>query len=232
MPIAPVAGPLLLASLLTLVVPGLTVAGQSPVDLSGTWTIDTYLTDHSEQIARAIGFDTGEYTPEMGGARGEPRGGAPPSQGAEGRTGAPPKQDRAGRGPESQRLSDEDRRLLGELLRPVQFPPLTLKITQGEGAFTVVPGERAPYTMRTDGKTEKHQLEVGTVNRLAEWMGPLLRVEYEVGRAGLLTYTYSRVPTTGQLLIRVNFERLRGQPGPFEVKLVYNRSTAAAVTPN
>jgi hypothetical protein len=80
--------------------------------------------------------------------------------------------------------------------------------------------------LRIDGKAEKHPLETGTVKRTAQWVGPQLRVVYEVGHAGLLTYTYALVPSTGQLLIRVNFERLPGYPGPFDVKLVYNRSKA------
>jgi hypothetical protein len=33
----------------------------------------------------------------------------------------------------------------------------------------------------------------------------------------------SIVPTTGQLLIRINFERMRDVPGPFDVKIVYDR---------
>jgi hypothetical protein len=41
---------------------------------------------------------------------------------------------------------------------------------------------------------------------------------------GILTYSYSIVPTTGQLLIRINFERVPEQPGPFDIKIVYNRS--------
>jgi hypothetical protein len=61
------------------------------------------------------------------------------------------------------------------------------------------------------------------VRDLASWEGPTLVVTYEVGHAGVLTYTYSLVPTTKQLLIRVNFERRRGQPGPSDIKLVYNR---------
>ena len=52
-------------------------------------------------------------------------------------------------------------------------------------------------------------------------------VAYEVGQAGTLTYTYSLVPTTKQLVIRVNFERRPGQPGPFEIKLVYDPAPAA-----
>ena len=33
----------------------------------------------------------------------------------------------------------------------------------------------------------------------------------------------ARLSDTGQLLIRINFERGPGQPGPFDIKIVYKR---------
>lgn len=33
----------------------------------------------------------------------------------------------------------------------------------------------------------------------------------------------SRRHVHGQLLIRINFERVRDEPGPFDVKIVYNK---------
>src|SRR4051794_35543899 len=36
------------------------VASQAPVDLSGKWTLDTYLSDNPEQIAAALRIDTGQ----------------------------------------------------------------------------------------------------------------------------------------------------------------------------
>jgi hypothetical protein len=197
-------------------------AGQQGVtDLSGSWSIDIYLSDHAEQIARAIEIDTGEF--RAGPSRGpEPKadGGAPPAS-------DPPRQGpaRQGRGV-IDRMSDGDRKALAELIRPVQFPPLTLELTQSDKTLTIF-GDREPYEMRTDGKVETHAFETGDVNRAARWTGPQLRVTYQVGHAGTLTYTYAIVPTTGQLLIRINFERVPGQPGPFEIKLVYNRSKAS-----
>jgi hypothetical protein len=107
------------------------------------------------------------------------------------------------------------------LIRPVRFPPLTLKISQSDQTLTIV-GDREPYEMRTDGKDEKYALETGSVKRTAQWTGPHLRVAYEVGHAGMLTMTTQSF-TTGQLLIRINFERIRDEPGPFDIKIVYNR---------
>lgn len=210
---------LALCLILVEVVPLSVRAGeQATTDLSGTWSIDTYLSDHAEQVARAIEFDTGEFKSDAytdraaRGGRGTPAASDPARRGA----------DREGRGGAIDRLSETDRKVLAELIRPVRFPPLTLKISQSDQTITIV-GDREPYQMRTDGKAEKHLLETGSVNRTAQWTGPLLRVTYEVGRAGMLTYNYSIVPTTGQLLIRINFERMRDEPGPFDVKIVYNR---------
>lgn len=195
-------------------------AGPSPpIDLSGTWSIDLHLSDHAEQIARAIEIDIGEVRVERFAAAG-PRGGAGVSDAPEGRKGGAT---RPGSEPAEDRPSGDERKVLGELIRPIQFPPLTLTVTQSDTALTVA-GDRAPYVMHTDGRAEKHILETGTVKRTAQWVGPQLRVVCEVGHAGLLTYTYALVPSTGQLLIRVNFERLPGYPGPFDIKLVYNRS--------
>ena len=87
----------------------------------------------------------------------------------------------------------------------------------------------APQTLHTNGKAEKHQLDAGAINRTATWEGPQLVVAYEVGHVGTLTYTYSLVPTTKQLLIRVNVERRPGQPGPFEIRLVCNRTAASSI---
>jgi hypothetical protein len=66
-------------------------------------------------------------------------------------------------------------------------------------------------------------LQAGTVERVARWEGPTIVIAYDVGHAGTLTYAYALVRTTKQLLIRVNFERVRGEPGPFDINLVYNR---------
>ena len=201
-------------------VPVSTRAGRpAAIDLSGTWSIDLHLSDHPEQIARAIEIDTGELRVE-GPTHPRPHGSAGTLNVPESRTGDAMQ---PGRALADAQMSGGERKVLGELVRPIQFPPLTLTVTQSDTTLTIA-GDRAPYEMRTDGKAEKLSLETGTVKRSAQWVGPQLRVVYEVGHAGLLTYTYALVPSTGQLLITVNFERVAGYPGPFDIKLVYNRT--------
>jgi hypothetical protein len=124
-------------------------------------------------------------------------------------------------------MSPEDRKKVTELTNAVQFASPTLTITQTENAITLADNRSGTQTMSTNGKAEKYTLDAGPVDRVARWEGPTLLIAYEVGHAGTLTYAYVLVPTK-QLLIRVNFERLRGEPGPFEIKLVYNRAPRAA----
>lgn len=207
-----------LALLLFLLAPVAPVIGQAsaPIDLSGIWALNVHLTDHPEQIARAIQIDTGEFMPEMRGRGAEPVGGPGDRGTGAGRSSAE-------RQPPADRMSGEDRKLLTEVTRLVQFPPPMLTIAQDARTVTIS-GHASPDVLRTDGKTEKRALETGSVNRTAAWQGPQLRVAYEIGRVGTLTYTYAIVPSSRQLLIRVNIERLPGQPGPFEIKLVYDRT--------
>lgn len=128
-----------------------------------------------------------------------------------------------GRDETADQLSPDDRKKLNELTDAVQFASPTLTISQTDGDITITSTRGGTQTFHTNGKVEKQPSNAGTVDRVASWEGLTLVVAYEVGHAGTLTHTYLLVPTTKQLLIRVNFERRLGQPGPFDIKLVYNR---------
>lgn len=201
------------------------VYAQAPAgrpDFSETWAFDTYLSDNPEQIARALRLDTGQPGDEALIGRGTGRG----SFGGAGRIGSGRETlggEPRGRAEAADQMSAEDRKKVTELTNAVQFASPTLTITQTEGTITVAGDRGATQTILTNGKAEKYALETGTVERVARWEGPTFVIAYDVGHAGTLTYAYVLVPTTKQLLIRVNFERLRGEPGPFEIKLAYNR---------
>lgn len=192
-------------------------------DFSGAWTLDSYLSDNPEQVARAIRLDTGQYLEQelVGGEieRGRP-GGIGRAGGNQGGRGGPAR----GQGATADQVSPDDRKKLTELTDAVQFASPTLTISQTVSAITITSTRGGTQTVRTDGKAETQQLDAGAVDRVANWEGPTVVVAYEVGHAGTLTCTYRLVPTTKQLLIRVNFERRRGEPGPFDIKLVYNRA--------
>ena len=201
-----------------------TASAQHP-SFSGTWTLNTALSDNPEQILRALRLDTGlsseqellePETQDRGGGRdGLGRGGS-------GKSGRGPAEADRRRGPQ---INPEDRSRLTELINGVRFAPTTLTISQTDD-MVVSAGTRAADTLHPTGKAEVHTLEAGVVNRTTRWVGPLLIVSYDVGRTGTLIYTYSLVPATRQLLVRVNFERERDRPGPYDVKLVYDLTSA------
>lgn len=189
-------------------------------DLSGRWTLDVHLSDNPEQVARAIRINTGQVVDSGVGGRGTERGRP---------AGIDQRRDRGGPGGEGRatgataQVAPEDLKKIAELTDAVQFAPPSLTIAQTASTFTLTGTRGGTQTLSTNGKAEQQTLDAGVVERRASWEGPTLVVAYDVGRAGILTYTYLLVPTTKQLLIRVNFERERGQPGPFEIRLVYNR---------
>jgi hypothetical protein len=195
--------------------------------LSGAWTLDSYLSDNPEQIARALRLDTGQSPTDesLGGLEGGRYGGRGMGRGGYGRGGY----GRAGGAPSSGRpepISAEDSKLLQELTDAVQFAPPALTITQTGSDVTIAGGSGAAQTLHGNGKAEKQQLGAGLVERTASWEGPHLVVRYQVGHAGTLKYTYSVAPTTRQLVVRVSFDRGQ-QTAPFEIKLIYDPAPAA-----
>ena len=201
-----------------------TAFAQHP-SFAGTWTLNTALSDNPEQISRALRLDTGlsieqEFLgPETQG-RGDGREGS--GRGGSGRFGRGQGETDRRRAPQ---INPEDRSKLTELINGLRFAPTTLTISQTDDVV-ISAGARAADTLHPTGKAEPHTLEAGAVNRTTRWAGPLLIVSYDVGRTGTLIYTYSLVPATRQLLVRVNFERERDRPGPFDVKLVYDFTSA------
>jgi hypothetical protein len=192
-------------------------------DFSGTWTLDSYLSDNPEQVAQEIRLDAQQSRDAELFGRGIERGRPGRIGGGEvgqaGRGGP-----ERGQGRAADQISPEDRKKLNELTDAVQFASPTLVISQTDSDITIASTRAGTQALHPSGKVEKQQLNAGPVDRVARWEGPTLAVTYEVGHAGRLTYTYLLVPTTKQLLIRVNFERIQRQPGPFDIKLVYNRA--------
>ncbi len=214
-----------LAILLTLIT--VARAHQQPrvtVSLAGSWALDPYVSDHPQQLAGALRFLTAEPRADAesltGRAGADRRDGGRGDRGGAGRSGGVPWEP----------LDEGDRRLLTELTDAVRFPPPNLTISQTEGAVTVVTDSGRTVTMQTNGKAEKHTLKSGAVERTARWEGPQLLVSYDVGRAGTLNYIYLRAPTTGQLVIRVDFARRRGDASVFDVRLVYDPAVSPGVT--
>ena len=200
------------------------IRGQAPpaVDLSGTWTLDATLSDNPEQVAAAVRIDLaqgGTGTDLFGGGPGGRYGrggmgrGRAPGGGAQG-------------GNERNQTSLEDQNRLDELTAAVRYPPSTLVISQTSTSIAFTDAQGQTRTFTTNDKREKQTIGTSTIETTTRWEGPRLVSEQDLGRGRKTIFTYSIVPTTKQLLVRVGFERGPGQRGPFEVKLVYNRSAS------
>jgi hypothetical protein len=186
------------------------------VDLSGSWTLDTVLSDNPQQVAAAIREDLGQR--DFGVFGGE--GGGRYGRGGMGRRGGRQAPEGQARG--SVPANDEDQRNLDAVTRTVRYPPPTLQIIQTADAFTVNESPAGTRTFHTSGHREQQMFDATRVNSSAEWQGPQLVIDFDLGRGRKMTYAYSVVPTTRQLLVRITFERGPNQPGPFGIKYVYN----------
>ena len=195
------------------------------INLSGTWALDTYLSDHPAQVDAAIRMDLGQ----MAGAA-EPSAG-PTEEGRRGRGDSPPRGqgggarggDRGSR-PDQARLDEQNQ--LSDQMAALRYPATTLTIAQTATAVTFTDEKGRSRTLTASGKREKQTLDTTTVEVTTKWEGPVLVSEQDLGKGRKVTFTYSIVPTTKQLLVRVALERAPGQPGPFEVKQVYGREGA------
>jgi hypothetical protein len=190
---------------------------QAPVDLSGKWTLDTYLSDNPEQVAAAIRGDVGQVAGGMFGDQdifgGSGRGGG--RRGGEGRGGAnaPPRQPNA-----------DDQKRLDEVNATLRYPPTSLSIVESADVVTVTDQQGAARTLSPTGKREKQTVGSLTLDVTTRWEGPQLVSEQDVGAGHMVRYTYSIVPTTKQLMVRIAIDRSPGRPGPFEIRMVYNRA--------
>jgi hypothetical protein len=191
------------------------------VDLSGTWTLDTYLSDSPEQVAAAVRLDLGigavNRSPNDATSGGDQRGYGRGRGGNYGRQGgAPPRQD----------LTPEDQARLDEVANTVRYAAATLTVAQDGSSVTFTDTRAGARTYQTNGKKEKQTFGSATVDATARWQGPQLVIEAELPRDRRMTTTWSIVPTTKQLLMRVSLGRGTLEMGPLQVKQVYNRSTS------
>jgi hypothetical protein len=188
------------------------------VDLSGKWTLDTYLSDSPEEIATALRLDFG------GGGGGELFG-LDPDSGRAGRGGMGRRgQGSPQRGSRPDQASTDEQNRLNDLTAPLRYPPTTLTIAESAEAVVLTDDQGQARTLATTGAKEKQSLGTTPVDTTTRWEGPQLVSEQDLGKGRKVTFTYSIVPTTKQLLIRARIERGAGQSGPLDIKYVYNRA--------
>lgn len=190
------------------------------IDLSGRWTLNTYVSDNPEQVAASIRVDFGVGGSDELFGRGEGerfgrRGGRGEGQRNAGGGSKAPDQP-----------SVEEQNRLNQLTEPVRYPPTTLVVSQTADAVTFTDAQGQARTLATTGKREKQTIGANTIDVTTRWQGPQLISEEDLGKGRRMIFTYSIVPATKQLLLRVALERATGQRGPFEIKYLYDRASA------
>jgi hypothetical protein len=183
-------------------------------DFSGSWALDRSISSDPAQAA----FDTiGARAGGAGGGRGGGFGGRGGFGGGGGGN--------TSRNPVSA-ITPEERNRLRELTDQLKRSSAAIVIAHNEPTFTVTDSQGRAQVFQTDGSIDQRQLVSVFVDCSAHWDDSRLVIEYVVSVDRKLIYTYTLLPKTMQLVIRVTLDapetRRGGSP---EIKLVYDLTT-------
>ena len=105
----------------------------------------------------------------------------------------------------------------------------TLVISHHDPSFVINDAKDHTQFFQTTGSTDDHQLGSVTVSSTTRWDGPRLVTEYSLSSRQKLVYTFTMLPATKQLVVRVRLDATEGRraEGP-ELKLVYKQVPSEA----
>jgi hypothetical protein len=186
------------------------VSAEARPDFSGTWSLDpsistdlskaTFEAPQNSRIQRSSGFN--------GGSR---------RRGGFGGFGAPPDS----RDTAAASTPDERARLQAftDLLKKGSA---SLVISHHDPSFVVNDAQNQTQFFKTDGSVDEHHLGSVDVTSTTHWDGSRLVTAYALSSRQQLVYTYTLLPATKQLVLRVRRDLTEVQRGTGpEVKLVY-----------
>jgi hypothetical protein len=193
------------------------------VDFSGTWTLDREMSadlskatfePQQTQTRRASGFSGGFGGRGFGGRNGG------------GRSARPAPGDNTTRDGESAPTADERTRLR-ELADYVKGFTSIVVAHSDHSTFTVTDALGRSRLFPTDGSKTQHALATTTVESTTRWDGPHMVTAYTISPTRELVFTYTLVPATKQLVLRVRLDE-SGRPRADvpELRLVYKLKPA------
>jgi hypothetical protein len=209
---------------------GAQAASTERPDFSGSWMLNSDLSDHQEQVGfgpEASGTDSGQ--PRTGGPTGGSGGGGGfGRRGGGGRGGLGGGGFGGSGGSQAPRESTDDRLRTLELTDEVRNPSSTLTISQHDGTFSVSDAQNTTRVFHTNGKKDTLPLHAVKVDSKTVWDGDRLVTEYDVGSGRKIRYTYSIVPDSRQLLVEVVFDTGQKQSGRTlpAIKHIYDVASA------
>jgi hypothetical protein len=181
--------------------------GHKP-DFSGTWTLDRNLSTDPAQITFVPAPDANRR-PQRGGIGGF---------GGFGRGGSRPRADNQN---SAESLTPSEQERLKALTEQLKTATATLVISHHDPDFVVNDAQDHTLFLHTTGEREENHLGTITLNSSTHWAGSRLVTECVLGSRLTLVYTYTLLPNTNQLVVRVARQVENQRPAGQDVRLVY-----------
>ena len=182
--------------------------GEKP-DFSGTWALDRNISTDPGQIDFGPGTTTNRQ-PKRGGIGG--------FGGFGGRGGYRPRTN--GQGP-GEALTQVEQERLKAITDQLKTASGTLVISHHDPDFVVNDAQNHTFFLHTTGVNEENHIGATTINSSTHWDGARLVTECVLGSRLTLVYTYTLVPTTKQLVVRVARQSGDRERAGQDVRLVY-----------
>jgi hypothetical protein len=120
--------------------------------------------------------------------------------------------------PAPPRSPDEQTRLR-ELVDQIRKASASLVISHNDPSLAITDSQGHTQIFQTTGDTDQHQLASVVVESATHWDGARLVTAYTVSTGRRLVYTYTLLPATRQLVVRIRLDGDRARAP--EVKFVY-----------
>jgi len=176
-------------------------------DFSGTWTLDREISTNPAQIEFS---PAAPARPSRGGFGGFGRGGG----------GTRRRSDTAG-SPEG--LTPVEQSRLKALTEQLKTGSSTLVISHHDPDFVVNDAQNHTLFLHTTGEREENHIGDQTISSATHWDGSHVVTECVLGSRLTLIYTYTLVPNTKQLVVRVARQAGDRRPAGQDVRLVYRQ---------
>jgi hypothetical protein len=182
-------------------------------DFSGTWALDRNISTDPAQIDFAPAASSNR--PQRGGFGGGGFGGF-----GGGRGGSRQRTN----GDSSEGLTQTEQERLKALTDQLKTATGTLVISHHEPDFVVNDAQNHTLFLHTTGVNDDNNVGTTTVSSSTHWDGSRLVTECVLGSRLTLVYTYTLLPNTKQLVVRVSRKAGDRQRAGQDVRLVYKPS--------
>jgi hypothetical protein len=194
-------------------VPPATSSTDTRPNFSGTWSLDRGISNDPAQASFDAPRDqSSQRSGRSGGSRS--RGGIGGFGGFGG--------NRPGNRDTATSTTPDEKARLQALTDELKKDCATLVISHHDPSFVINDAQNHTQFFQTTGSTDDHPLGSVTVSSTTRWDGSRLVTEYSLSSRQKLVYTFTQLPATKQLVLRVKLDASEGRrvDGP-ELKLVY-----------